>query len=80
MEPNLLFDQDIRGKKQTDIKHFCTKCGLVKLMTPYNYGITEKGMLFAQLECTKCNKKNNVQMLRKATEQEMKTAGVNYAA
>lgn len=66
-------------QKQTSIKHFCTKCGLVKLMIPYNYGITERGMLFAQLECTKCTKKNNVQMLRKATEEEIKAAGVQNA-
>ena len=71
------FERDIiLQEKQKSFKQFCIKCKLVKNMKPVNYGVTETGLLFVQGECLHCGKKNIARVLRKATEEEKKVAGV----
>ena len=63
-------------EKKKDIKQFCSKCELIKRMKIANYGVTSTGLLFMQGECLTCGKVNIARVLRKATEEEKKAAGV----
>lgn len=66
----------ILQEKKKGFKQFCIKCQLVKNMKVVTYGVTSTGLLFVQGECMACSKKNIARVLRKATEDEKKAAGV----